>query len=372
MKFTPTLCAYLARLYAANLAGIMTILLGIIYLFDTMELLRRASKRDDIGLSTILQMGLYKLPDMGQIILPFAILFSTMFTFWLLSRRHELVVVRASGFSVWQFLAPVMAVAALVGVLQFAIINPLGAALLGRYESMEARYLSHGKSLVTLFDEGLWLRQMDHGSASAAKDSGYIILHADRIALPEWEMNGVMALFFDSKDGFEKRIDAGTARLENGQWVFNGALIHKPKSPVESLPSISLPTDLTTEDIEESFSSPRAHSFWRLPGYIQTLAATGFDATRLKIHFNALLAQPVLFLAMVLLAATVSLRPPRSQGTFALIVSGVMIGFLIFFLSSFLQALGTSQQIPVLLAAWSPAFVTLFLGLAVILNLEDG
>jgi lipopolysaccharide export system permease protein len=49
-----------------------------------------------------------------------------------------------------------------------------------------------------------------------------------------------------------------------------------------------------------------------------------------------------------------------------------MIGFLIFFLSSFLQALGTSQQIPVLLAAWSPALVTLFLGLAVILNLEDG
>jgi lipopolysaccharide export system permease protein len=367
MKFTPTLSTYLSRLYAINLAAIMAMLLGIIYLFDTMELLRRAQKRDDIELSTILQMGLLKLPDMGQIILPFAILFSAMFTFWLLSRRHELIVVRASGFSVWQFLAPVMAVAALVGVLQFAVINPLGAALLGRYESMESRYLSHGKSLVTLFDEGLWLRQMDQQG-----NAGYIILHADRIALPEWEMNGVMALFFDGQDGFEKRIDAGIAKLENGQWVFSGALIHRPQQPVESLPSLSLPTDLTTADIEESFSSPRAHSFWRLPGYIRTLAATGFDATRLKIHFNALLAQPILFLAMVLLAATVSLRPPRAQGTFALIISGVMIGFLIFFLSSFLQALGTSQQIPVLLAAWSPALVTLFLGLAVILNLEDG
>ncbi len=75
---------------------------------------------------------------------------------------------------------------------------------------------------------------------------------------------------------------------------------------------------------------------------------------------------------MVLLAATVSLRPPRSQGTFGLIVSGVVIGFLVFFLSSFLQAMGSSQQIPVLLAAWSPAIVTLFLGLAVMLSLEDG
>lgn len=366
MKLTPTLSFYLARLYALNFAAILFILLGIVYLFDTLELLRRAAGNEDMGLGLILQMGLYKLPDLGQMLLPFAVLFSAMFTFWLLSRRHELVVLRASGFSVWQFLAPVMAVAALVGVFQFSILNPVGAALLGKYESLEANYLSREKSLVTLFGEGLWLRQI------APQDQSYIILHADRITLPEWQMNGVMALFFDSEDGFQKRIDAGTAQLADGQWVFNGVMVHQPKTPPESRPSLSLPTALTTSEIEESFSSPRAHSFWRLPGYIRTLTETGFDATSLKIHFNTLLAQPVLFLAMVLLAATVSLRPPRSQGTFGLIVSGVIIGFLVFFLSSFLQAMGSSQQIPVLLAAWSPAIVTLLLGLAVMLNLEDG
>jgi lipopolysaccharide export system permease protein len=366
MKLTPTLSFYLARLYALNFTAILSILLSIVYLFDTLELLRRAAGRDGVGLGLILQMGLYKLPDLGQMILPFAVLFSAMFTFWLLSRRHELVVVRASGFSVWQFLAPVMAVAMLVGILQFSILNPVGAALLTKYESLEASHLSQNKNLVTLFGEGLWLRQI------APDSQGYIILHADRITLPEWQMNGVMALFFDEKDGFQKRIDAGTARLTEGQWVFNGALIHQPQKPVESRPSLSLPTALTTGEIEESFSSPRAHSFWRLPGYIRILTETGFDATGLKIHFNTLLAQPILFLAMVLLAATVSLRPPRSQRTFGLIVSGVVIGFLVFFLSSFLQAMGSSQQIPVLLAAWSPALVTLLLGLAVMLNLEDG
>ena len=366
MKITPTMNVYLAALYARNLAGILGVLLGVVYLFDTLELLRRASKRDDIGLDMVLQMGLYKLPDMGQILLPFAVLFSAMFTFWLLSRRHELVVVRAAGFSVWQFLAPIMGVAALAGLLQFTVINPIGAALLSKYEALESNYLTQEKSLVTLFGEGLWLRQI------AAEDRGYIILHADKIALPEWEMKGVMALFFDSDDGFQKRIDAGTARLEKGEWVFHNAMIHQPREKPENRPLLTLATDLTTGDIEESFSSPRSHSFWRLPGYIRTLTETGFDATKLKIHYSTLIAQPVLFMAMVLLAATVTLRPPRSQRTFALIASGVMMGFLVFFLSSFLQALGTSQQIPVLLAAWSPALVTLLLGLAVILYLEDG
>lgn len=367
MKITATLSRYLARLYTTYFLLFCGGLLGIVYLFDSVELLRRASKRDDIPLSLVFEMGLYKLPETGQVVLPFAVLFSAMFTFWVLARRQELVVVRAAGFSVWQFLAPVMGVAALVGVFQFAVINPVGAVFLSRYEALESQTLSRGeKDIVTLFDKGLWLRQMQ------AEPPGYVILHAERISLPDWEMRDTMALFFDENDGFVQRIDAGTARLSGGNWVFEGALVHQPQKTPESKSVLTLPTSLTTRQIEESFASPMAHSFWRLPGYIRTLADAGFDATALKIHFQSLLAQPVLFMAMVLLAATVSLRPPRLQRTFGLIVSGVLIGFLVFFLSNFLQALGASQQIPALLAAWAPGIVTLLLGVAVMLNLEDG
>ena len=48
------------------------------------------------------------------------------------------------------------------------------------------------------------------------------------------------------------------------------------------------------------------------------------------------------------------------------------IGFLVFFLSSFLQTLGASQKIPVVLAAWSPAMIAFLLGLSVMMNIEDG
>ena len=79
-----------------------------------------------------------------------------------------------------------------------------------------------------------------------------------------------------------------------------------------------------------------------------------------------------MYAAMILLAAAVSMRPPRMKGGFLLIVLGVFIGFLVFFLSNFLQALGTSRQIPALLAAWSPALICFLLGLSAMLNKEDG
>jgi lipopolysaccharide export system permease protein len=366
-RLPPTMSLYLAKLFTVNFLSIFGILLAIVYLFSTMELLRQASKVEQVSLAMVLRMGLYKLPDLGQTLLPFAILFGAMFTFWILARRHELVVVRGAGFSVWQFLAPILMVAAATGVIQCMILNPISATMLARYDALEAKYFMRDKGIVTtLFDRGIWLRQVEND------DKSYMIVHAEKIVLPQWQMNNVMALFFDSNDNLTRRVDSSSARLGDGDWVFDNAQVYQNQKPVERSASISLPTNLTRHEIEESFSSARSQSFWRLPGYIKTLTETGFDATRLRIHFQALLAEPVLFLAMVLLAASVSMRPPRFQRSFDLIAAGVVMGFLVFFVSSFLQALGASQQIPVILAAWSPALVSLLLGVTVILSLEDG
>ena len=76
--------------------------------------------------------------------------------------------------------------------------------------------------------------------------------------------------------------------------------------------------------------------------------------------------------AVVLLAATFSLRPIRRGGAAILIVSGTGTGFLLYFLSDVVFALGVSSKIPIVLAAWSPALVSTFIGIAILLHLEDG
>lgn len=380
MILSATLCRYLARHYLLNLLLILAVLLAVVYLFDTVELLRRASKKDGIPFSLVLQMGLLKLPEVGQLLVPFAVLFSAMFTFWQLTRRYELIAARAAGLSVWQFLAPVMMVALMAGFLNIAAINPVGAMLLGKFETLENEYLSNKKNYVTLLREGLWLRQNQPAAegTSPAQD-GYLILHAAQINLAHWELQDVMVLFFSENNDFTRRIDAEKARLDQGMWVLENAHIHdavqKSKSVDEAtrtVPVVTLPTVLTAKDLEESFSSPETLSFWALPSFIKTLEMTGFDATAMRIHYYSLLAQPLLFVAMILLAASVSLRPPRFSGTMMLIVIGVFAGFIVFFAASFLQALGASHRLPAFLAAWTPALVTFFLGGAAILHLEDG
>lgn len=366
MKSMPyTLTRYLARNYILSFLGLVLALLSVVYLLDTVELLRRASKKGDVPLSTILEMGLFKLPEVGQIILPFAILFSAMLTFWLLTRRYELSVMRAAGLSVWQFIFPIMGVAFICGIIHVTVINPLGAFLLSRFEHYETQYLGSRRNLVSVFQDGFWIREKD----SAA---GEVILHAEKINLPAWSFHNVIGLAFDGQGKLAGRLDAEQARLSEGAWIFKNVHITQEGMESEYRDQYQLNTQLTRREIEESFADPETIPFWQIPSFINVLEATGFDTTRMKIHFYYLLSLPLMFIAMVLLAAAVSLRPPRSQYTLWLSAVGIAIGIMIFFLSSYLQALGNAQKIPAPLAAWSPAIITLLIGLSALLTLEDG
>jgi lipopolysaccharide export system permease protein len=113
-------------------------------------------------------------------------------------------------------------------------------------------------------------------------------------------------------------------------------------------------------------------SFWSLPGFIRLLQRSGFPAQRHRLYFDILLARPFLLSAMVLVAATFSLRRERRGGTTMMIVGGVATGFLLYFLSDLIFALGLSATIPVTLAAWTPTGIGMIFGTSMLLHLEDG
>jgi lipopolysaccharide export system permease protein len=101
-------------------------------------------------------------------ILPFAVLFGSMATFVDLTRKLELIVARAAGMSVWQFIAPPALTALLIGVVSVAIYNPFSASMKQRSEQMEWDLFGVPGSL--RIDHGVWLRQ--HGV------DGLAIMHA--------------------------------------------------------------------------------------------------------------------------------------------------------------------------------------------------
>lgn len=357
---------YIGRHFIASFFSIFIGLMGLILLVDTIELLRRAASKPLVDFSMIIEMALMKLPHMGQQLFPFAILFGGMAAFWRLTRNHELVVSRAAGVSAWQFLLPVLLLAFILGVAKVTLFNPLASAMLSNYERIEALAFKGQVSSLAISNSGLWLRQSDGTDQS--------VVHAKSVLQQgsEVELRTVNVFIYKGSDQFVKRMDAEQAILEDGFWHMRNVWVHEPDIPSRKEDEFWLETELTLGSIQDSFASPATMSFWDMPDFIEALEESGFSALRHRLYWHSLLAAPLLMCAMVLIAATFTLRQSRKGGTVFVVSGGVFTGFILYFFSDVVFALGLSDSIPVTLAAWTPSGVTTLLGLAMLLHLEDG
>jgi lipopolysaccharide export system permease protein len=366
MRMSSTLSFYIGRHFITGFFLLFGVFMTIILTFDIIELLRRTASKPQIPLSAVVEMALLKLPYMGQKIFPFAALFGAMTVFWRLTRHHELVVTRAAGVSAWQFLFPILILGFLLGIGKITVVNPLAATFLTRFERLESIQFKGQVSLLALSKGGIWLRQSDESNQSVIFATHVLQQNKDI------ELRNVIVFIYEGDDKFVGRIDADLAVLEDGFWHLSDARISEPEQMPKFEKEHWLATDLTLDKIQDSFATPETMSFWDLPDFISTLEKAGFSAQRHRLQWHSLLAAPLMMCAMIIIAATFTLRHSRRGGAVWVIGSGVMIGFALYFLQDIVFALGLSNSLPVELAAWTPATVATLLGLAMLLHLEDG
>jgi lipopolysaccharide export system permease protein len=366
VSVSPTLSRYIGRQFAVWCGGVFLAMSGIAFIIDVVELLRRSANKADATLAILVQMSIFKLPYLAQEILPFAMLFGSMLAFWRLTRSSELLVARAAGVSAWQFLAPAVLVAVLTGIFAVTVFNPVASVLRNRYDGLENRVLKGRTSDLALSGSGLWLRQTD------GEGHGSTIIHALRVDPDDGRLLDVTVLQFRDDNSLVRRIDAESALLGEHSWRLADSWSWTPGQSAAPIGEYVLPTTMTARGLQDSFAAPETISFWELPSFIKLLETSGFSAHRHRLYWYTLMAQPLLLGALVLIAATFALRPTRRGGTSWLIMGGVLAGFLLHFLSDVVFALGLAANIPIVLAAWTPAGVCLLIGASILLHAEDG
>ncbi len=364
MRLSQTLTIYFGRHFLQALLIVYTGLTLVAFIFNVVNHSQRAAGKDAATIGVVVEMALLNLPQIVQELGPFAVLFGSMAAFWRLTRSHELVVARAAGVSAWQFMLPALALAAMVGIVKVTVLTPISATLLERYERVEAKFIRGETSPAALSKSGLWLRQPEQG--------GHSVVHAQRVAPRDAELFEVIIIRFVDLDRFASRIDARKARISANRFDLEQVWVSVPDRPPVFFETYQVPTTLTIENLENSIAVPETLSFWRLPGFIRLLDGAGFSTVRYELYFQSLLADPILMCAMVLIAATFSLRPARRGGTLRFVVLGVGTGLLLFIVMRLFSKLAPAENLPVLLAAWAPTGIALLLGATMILHLEDG
>jgi lipopolysaccharide export system permease protein len=272
-----TLSRYIAARFLRALLSVFAIVFTLILIVNSVELLRRARGR--AGLLDVVAMAGFQTPGIALLVTPFVVLLASMACYAQLARSSELVVTRAAGVSVWALVAPVAAMAAAAGVASFMLLNPIAAATTQRFETLEARYLDGRTSRLAVSDEGLWLRQ--------GLGAGQTVIHARDSNRTATDLRRVTLFRFAERDMLSSRIDAARAELQPGHWRLTDVAAREiadfgesaeTAGQVDRRETMTIPTELTSEQILDSFAPPEAISFWALPRFIATLERSGFTA----------------------------------------------------------------------------------------------
>ncbi len=374
MRLPLTLSLYIGRYFLFAIIASLAVLLLISGLVDLLEMIRRASEAPRaVPFAVVIEMTLLRMPTSAEKIYPFAFLIGGMLALSRLTRNNELAVTRAAGVSVWQFLMPGVILSFALGMFFIGIMSPIAAATISRFERVEGKYITGRASILAISPTGLWLRQVGEPNlAYRGRPADEYILHALRMDPASLQLSEVIIYLFDKNHQFIGRIDAPDATLQSGRWLIPNATLSDPgELPIQQANYI-MPTQLTLLQIEDSFAAPETFSFWQLPGFIALLEKSGFSALRHKLHFHSLMAMPALLAGMLLLAAVFSLRQARRGRTGILMVTGVAIGFIFYFITNLIYALGSAGHLPVMLAAWAPSLVVVMFSVAALLHFEDG
>jgi lipopolysaccharide export system permease protein len=359
-----TLSRYFARRFFIAVVGVFIGIFVLVAFVDYIDLMRKAADVPNAPPGKLVEISVYRVPQIMERLMPFSVLIGAMACFFGLSRRMELVVARGAGMSVWQIIMPALVVSLLLGVFGTLVYNPVSAALRESSKRIEAQVFGQNQSALEGIGNGYWVRQ--RGTV------GESIINAAQSREQGLKLSSITAFTFGATGEFKERIEAQEAELTQGAWLLTNARVFAPNTPVRDLDTYMLPTRLTREQVAESFAAPDTVGFWHLPTYIRFAEDSGFAAAGYRLQYHLLLARPFLLAAMILLASSVSLRAFRFGGVPQRILIGVAAGFSIYVLSKVSEDLSKAELLWPIVAAWLPIVAGGLSGFVVLLYEEDG
>jgi lipopolysaccharide export system permease protein len=360
----PTLGRYIGKRFLFAIMAVFLLCSVLIYLIDFVELLRQSGKYGEVPLPTLALIALLRLPAYAEFLIAFAVLVGSITALLQLSRKSELTVMRAGGMSAWQFLRPGFIVAFTVGVFAVAVFNPMAAAGRDAAEGIFAEAFGKEGNLLRSRSGASWLRQ--NGT------DGQSVISALLATNKGLTLHAVSMFVFDDKGRFVERVDGKRADLREGYWEIREAWVVRIGREPEKFDMYLVSTYLTPDRVADALGTAFSVSFWEMPALIEVAEKAKLSSKRLRVQYEALMSRPLLCAAMVLLAATVSLRSFRGGGIQTMVITGLVGGFGFFLISEVSRQVGVAGLTSPWAAIWLPVVLVMIVSATVLLHQEDG
>lgn len=289
--------------------------------------------------------------------LPVTVLIGAIIALLDLQSHRELVIIKAGGISVWRIMRfPVISLAIIsiiISVFIDAKITQINRSIM---PSIQTTTQSIGKN------NQVWLQQKNNYFS--------YVIEGKKNSQKVYTLKNVN-IFLSPKSEYSS-ITASEATLVSGKWELKGVNLYTAGAPKKNIQIYSLPTFSTRAELELRLASTDDFTFFELKDALSSSLADPIAKSAAQTRFARLLALPALLVGVLLIAFAFSSKYRRTGALGSVILSGVVLGFVVFVITEMAYRAGSSGVISPLFAAWGPAMLAIVIGVSILLFIEDG
>ena len=363
--FPSILDRYVVRsflLYLAMVVAALVLLTEVVTFF--LDLLNDVI-RNHIPAGMVFDYFLHLTPQLLYITAPLGVLIAVLVNFGILSQRNELVAVKASGVSLYRLTLPIFLLSAILSGGLFLFEHFYIPAANRRQDAVRNRI--KGRPAQTyLRPDRRWIL-----------GEGWRIYYYNFFEPNERVLGGVTVLELDPVTfQLTRRISAARAHWEPALsgWVFEEGWVRELRRdavrdfqqfPVRLFPELREPPSYFLKEVKPSSQM----NFLELRRYVQDLRQSGFDVVPLDVQFHKKFAFPLFALIMAFIGVPFAFSLGK-KGALTGIAVSIGIAIVYWAVSSLFEALGNLNELPAVVAAWSPNLVFGLGGLYLLLRVD--
>ncbi len=358
-----TLARYLAQMHLSRFAGILIGLTAVLQFLDLLGASDDIMKPEGASWVSILSYVSMRAPQLISQFTPFAALLASLLTLATLNQHSEVVIMKAAGLSAHRILLP-------LGLASFLIAT-------GHFIFNETIVVK-GNAALEYWQENDYAVDLPPNTALAGRiwikeDNLVILVESVSRSGKRIVLDKVSIYERDDKKRLTAMIKADFAWYQNGRWTLHEARRFDTRThelTIKAVQDWDIPT--RPERFTALSVKPNHVSMIELWRVMQKLEKEGIPTQRLMASFLQKIAGPAATLLMPILAAVAAFGVHRAGSLVLRVFIGMALGFSFFVADNFMLAMGEFGAAPPFLAAWSPFFLFLLLGYAVIFNTEEG
>ena len=339
------LSLYVAREFLKNFFFMMISFVSIFTLFDFIEKVDNFQEAG-VSLATMLIFFFLQVPEITTMLLPLAILMSTVLTLGLMAGRNEIVALKSSGVSLLRFCLPILLLS-LAAALGLALLSETVAPRTKARTNYIWEVLVEKRPGALYHHENFWYK----GQNSILRVGYYDPLTQT--------LSDVVYYRFDKDFNLAMRVDSRRARFLGGRWVFFSGLLQKRLVnggyTAESFEEKAIPMLERPGDLSRLSKPSEEMGLGELAGYLKKVEREGYDARRYRVDLYARISYPFVCFIMALLGIPLALFKMGERG--GGLAPGLMLGLgasLLYWIGfSYARSIfGYSGVLPPFLAVW--------------------